>query len=136
MAMRRRAPRRRGAALVEMAVVAPLFVLLLVGIIETARIGMVAQLLASAAREGCRVAVLNGSTQADVQARVVAALEGSGIEVGTVTPTPTDWATASAGDPITVRLAVPSSEVSWLGTTGLFPSVTLEASATLSSERP
>jgi len=79
--------KRRGAAAVEMAFIAPAFLTLVLGIIESSRLGMVAQLLTTAAREGCRVAVLNGMTQTDVQNRINAVLSGSGISVGTVTPT-------------------------------------------------
>ena len=87
--MRRRAKPevRRGASAVEMAFIAPVFLALVMGIIESSRLGMVCQLLTTAAREGSRVAVLNGMTQTDVQTRVNAVLSGSGISVGTVTPT-------------------------------------------------
>jgi Flp pilus assembly protein TadG len=121
-----------------MAMVAPVLITLLLGMIETARLGMVSQLLTTAAREGCRVAVLDGMTQTDVQDRIDAVLSGSGISVGTVTPTSTsgDWTTATSGEPITVSLSVPYSQVSWLKATAFFPDVTIEASATMSSERP
>src|SRR3954452_6988074 len=79
--------RRRGSNAVEMAFVAPVFLMLVLGIIESSRLGMVSQLLTTAAREGCRVAVINGMTQPDVQGRVERVLNGSGIAVGTVTPT-------------------------------------------------
>ena len=59
----RREPRRRGASAVEMAVIAPVFLTLVLGIIESSRLGMVSQLLTTAVREGCRVAVINGMTE-------------------------------------------------------------------------
>src|SRR3954463_12047267 len=83
--------RRAGASSIEMAIIAPVFVTLILGQIESARLGMVAQLLTTAAREGCRVAVISGKTQADVQSRVNSVLTGSGIAVGTVTPSPSNW---------------------------------------------
>jgi Flp pilus assembly protein TadG len=122
-----------------MALVAPVFVTLLMGVFESSRLGMVAQLLTSAAREGCRVAVLPGSTQSDVQTRVTAVLSGSGIPVGTVTPTCPSayaWQTAPGGTPITVSLSVPYSQVSWLGTPYFLNGTLVSASATLSSENP
>jgi hypothetical protein len=100
---------------------------------------MVSQLLTTAAREGCRVAVVNGSVQDDVQNRVNAVLAGSGISVGTVTPTctgSTTWDNAPLGTPVTVSLSVPYSQVSWLGTPFFLKDATVSASATLSSERP
>ena len=83
----RRESRRRGASAVEMAFIAPVFLTLVLGIIESSRLGMVSQLLTTAAREGCRVAVINGMTQTDVQNRIDSVLNGSGVSVGTVTPT-------------------------------------------------
>jgi Flp pilus assembly protein TadG len=122
-----------------MAIVAPVLITLLLGMIEAARLGMVAQLLTTAAREGCRVAVLDGMAQTDVQTRINAVLSGSGISVGTVTPTcPSGytWTTAPSGTAITVSLSVPYSQVTWLKAPGYFSDVTIRASATMSSERP
>ena len=96
-----------------MAFIAPVFLTLVLGIIESSRLGMVSQLLTTAAREGCRVAVINGMTQADVQNRVNAVLNGSGISVGTVTPTcpaRTPGIRPPSGTPITVSLSVPYSK--------------------------
>ena len=115
MRLRRAGRRCRGTSAVEMALVAPLLIALIMGQLETSRLGMVAQLLTTAAREGCRVAVINGNTQAKVQARVNAVLAGSGISVGTVTPT-AGWQTAVTGTPITVSFNVPYSQVSWFPT--------------------
>src|SRR4051812_16775439 len=100
---------RKGGSAVEMAIVAPVFVALILGQIETARLGMVSQLLTTAARDGCRVAVIPGATLAGVQSRVEAVLAGSGISAGTVTPTcpsPYEWDSAPRGTPITVSLSV------------------------------
>jgi Flp pilus assembly protein TadG len=122
-----------------MAFIAPVFLALVLGIIESSRLGMVTQLLTTAAREGCRVAVINGKTQADVQSRVDAVLTGSGISVGTVTPTcpaPYSWDSSPGGTPITVSLSVPYSQVSWLPHPFFLTSATISCSATMSSERP
>lgn len=139
MKLRNRARARRGASAVEMALIAPVFVTLVLGQIETSRLGMVSQLLTTAAREGCRVAVLPHNDQSDVQDRVNRVLEGSGIPVGTVTPTcpsPAVWDDSPAGTPITVRLSVPYRSVSWLGVPFFLKDATVTASATMSSERP
>src|SRR3954447_22828837 len=112
----RHTPRERaGTSAVEMAFVAPIFITLVLGQIEASRLGMVSQLLTTAAREGCRVAVVPGHTQADVQDRVNSVLSGSGIPIGTVTPTcpsPYAWTSAPQGTAITVSLSVPYSRVS------------------------
>jgi Flp pilus assembly protein TadG len=131
--------RSKGASAVEMAVVAPIFVALMMGQLESSRLGMVAQLLTTAAREACRVAVVPGHTQSDVQARVDAVLSGSGISVGSVTPTAPSgysWDTAPQGTAITVSLSVPYSQVTWLGTPFFLNGATVAASATMSSENP
>jgi hypothetical protein len=116
-----------------------MFIALLLGLIEVARLGMVAQLLTTAAREGCRVAVLNGMTQTDVQNRIDAVLSGSGISAGTVTPScpsPYIWTSAPGGTPITVSMSMPFSQVSWLKLSAFFGNPTISASATMSSEHP
>ena len=122
-----------------MALILPVFLTLILGMIEASRLGMVCQMLTTAAREGCRVAVLNGMTQTDVQNRVNAVLTGSGISVGTVTPTcpsPYTWGSAPGGTAINVSLSVPYSQVSWLTTPFFLKGATVSASATMSSEHP
>jgi Flp pilus assembly protein TadG len=131
--------RSKGTSAVELAVVSPVMVALIMGGFESARLGMVAQLLTTAAREGCRVAVMPGKTQTDVQNRVTTVLSGSGIPVGTVTPTcPSSytWNTAPGGTAITVSLSVPYSQVSWLGAPFYLSNTTVTAAATMSSENP
>lgn len=66
---------RRGAAVVEFALVAPLFFMLVFGVIEFGQAFMVSQILNSAARDGVRVAIADGSTNADVEAAVLDVLE-------------------------------------------------------------
>ncbi|APZ93200.1 Flp pilus assembly protein [Fuerstiella marisgermanici] len=56
--------------MVEMAVCFPIFMLILLGIMEFGRALMVSQLLASASREGCRTAIVDGSTNSDVETKV------------------------------------------------------------------
>jgi Flp pilus assembly protein TadG len=131
-------PRRRprsGAAAVEMAAVLPLVIALVFGQIESSRLGMMVQLLNTAAREGCRVAVISGHTANDVKARVNAVLSGSGVSFSSVTPSPSNWDTAPGGTAITVSLSVPYSQVGWLPTPRFLRNATVKASATFSSER-
>src|SRR5688572_9227995 len=59
--------KQRGAAAVEFAVVAPVFILLIFGMIEYGRMVMVQQMLTNASREGARRAVLEGASESDVQ---------------------------------------------------------------------
>ncbi len=135
MKSRRRGRMTRGAAAVEFALILPVFLVLFLGILEFARLGMAMQLLTTAAREGCRVAALPNFTAAQVQARVNSVLTGSGIPTTTMTLTPSDPTTAAGGTPVTLSLSLPFTQVSWLGTSS-FMNVTLHASASFTSENP
>jgi hypothetical protein len=61
----RRMSRRRGQALVEFALVAPIFFLLLFMIIEGGRFVFFYEVLNNATREGARYAIIHGSNAAD-----------------------------------------------------------------------
>ena len=58
---RRRSRRSRGQALVEFALVAPVFVLILLVIVEGGRFILFYQTLSNATREGARYAIVHGS---------------------------------------------------------------------------
>jgi Flp pilus assembly protein TadG len=79
---------QRGAALLEMAFTLPLLLLISVGIFEFGRAFEVWQVLTNAAREGARVAVLPGISDAMVTARVQQYANAGVLDVG-VTPTVT-----------------------------------------------
>jgi Flp pilus assembly protein TadG len=100
-----RTRRERGAAAVEMAIVMPLLVAMLIGIIDFSRIFNAELQLSQAAREGVRLAAL-GFPTTDAQGRATAAAPnpawGAALPMGSVTvsacPTssPTDsYATAA-----------------------------------------
>ena len=141
----RRGPgRRRGAAMVETSIVLSVFFLLVLGMIEMSQMGMASQLVTSAANAGCRVAVVNGHSQADVASAVSTLLASGGINVSsginastyTITTSPSDVTTSHLGDSITVTVSVPFSSISWLGAPMFLGASTITSSATLSSERP
>ena len=71
--------RERGAALIEAAVTIPMILLISVGIFEFGRAYQTWQVLTNAAREGARMAVIDGPTDADVRARVNSYLTGGGL---------------------------------------------------------
>lgn len=60
IASRRRTARSRGQALAEFALVAPIFFLILFGIIDFGRYVYYVQVLSNAAREGARYAIVHG----------------------------------------------------------------------------
>jgi hypothetical protein len=107
---------RRAASAVEFALIAPVFFLLILGMVEYGRMVMIQQVITNASREGARQAVLDGATTETIQGLVADYLElgqvASASAVVTVSPNPpTD---AEFGDPITVTVAIPFDEVSWL----------------------
>jgi len=60
----------KGAALLEAAITVPIILLISVGIFEFGHAYQTWQVLTNAAREGARIAVLTGTTDADVTTRV------------------------------------------------------------------
>lgn len=75
---------RRGAAIVEMAFVVPVFAIFMFGIIEVNRAFMVKAVLRSAAEQGARYGVADGVTTAEVSAKVREIL-GSALPVDEIT---------------------------------------------------
>jgi Flp pilus assembly protein TadG len=111
---------RRGAAAVEFAIVAPVFFLLVFGMIEYGRMVMVEQVLTNASREGARVGVLDpptGQTSLPlVTTTVNNYLTAAGISGATIVTTPTEPSMATYGQSVTVKVSVAFSNVSWLPT--------------------
>lgn len=116
---------RRGAALVEMAVCLPVFMMTLTGIIEFGRAMSVSQLLHAAAREGCRAAIIDGSTNTSVSS-LISTQAASTIGCSSSSVTVTIAVTSSANgqalsglsvaqprDLIAVNVSVPHSAVSY-----------------------
>jgi Flp pilus assembly protein TadG len=131
--------KRWASAVVEMAVVMPVFLFFILGQIETTRLGMVAQILTTAAREGARVGVINGNTNTDVSNAISTYLSAAGISGVTTTQTPGDCTTVHISDnpnTVSVSLSVPFTSVSWLPTPYFLKNATITAAATMTSERP
>ncbi len=129
-----RRPCRRGVAAVEFALTAPLLFLLVFGMIEVGRGLMVQQLLSNAARDGARSATLEGATAEDVEAAVTEYLGGSSVSGVTVAVTPVPLTSAQGGDPVTVKVSVPFTAVSWLPTPQYLSAATLSATVTMRRE--
>ncbi len=73
--------KRSGVAAVEMAFVFPLFMLMVLGIVEFGRYMMVGQLVTNSAREGARMAISGYFTEDEVRADIEAFVtESVGIE--------------------------------------------------------
>lgn len=137
VALGRLQPRRRAAALVEFALIAPFLVTIVLGIIEFGRVMMVEQILTNAAREGGRSAVLPGGTISNARTAVENYLTNSGVTLTnsatqvTVSPDPS---TATSGSSITVTISVPFSDVSWLSKPLFMGTKTLGATVVMRKE--
>jgi Flp pilus assembly protein TadG len=101
----------RGAVAAEFAVILPLLMLLVVGIIQFGIYFNNRQGLQAAAREGARIASISSSTSTDVTNRVSSAMGGVGIPAGswtvTINPTGTQPCLNRSGQPVTVTVRAP-----------------------------
>lgn len=131
-----RRAKRRGAAAVEFALVAPLFFMLVMGMVEYGRMIMVQQVITNASREGARRAVLDNATTADVQSLVQDYLENGAVEGATVTVSPSPPSSAAAGDAVTVSVSIPFEDVSWLPGAFYLNETTLNADTVMCRENP
>ncbi len=121
----------RGAAVVEMAIVLPLLLSLLFGIIEFGWLFTVRHTMVNAAREGARLGVLQGVESSDVVSRVNQYLEPMGLS-GKASVSFTD---ATDDDPtVTVDVTVPRDDVSLFGSFFGFVGGTVEGSASMRKE--
>lgn len=127
--------RRRGAALVEFAIVAPVFFLIILGIVEFGRMLMVQQILTNASREGARRAIVEGVTQSEVETQVNNYLSNASISGATVTVNPGDLSNLGFGDNVTVSVTVPYDTISWTGSPWFLGGKTLGASTVMQAER-
>lgn len=103
---------RRGATVVEFAIVAPLLLTLVLGVVQLSLAMNRAQGLHAAAREGARAASLETTTDAQVRSAVASALDGvTGAATSTVTITPaTDRpCDQRSGQTVTVQVSAPAS---------------------------
>lgn len=106
----------------EFAIVAPIFFLMILGMLELGRAVMVQQIITNASREGARVAVLDGAQRVGNEADpgVIDSVEryltnaninpdSASILIDPFTP-----GDAGYGDPVTVTINIPFSAVTWL----------------------
>ena len=94
----------RGQALAEFALILPLMLLFIAGIVELGRAWNIKQVVTDAAREGARNAVLqNESTWPSVRAQIEERLDFANVEGASITHAG-NWHVP--GDSMTVRVAV------------------------------
>ena len=106
-----RSKRRRAVAAVELAIVTPVLLTMLFGIIEFGWVFTVRQALVTAAREGARIASLPGSTVADVQSGIGEYTQPLGLSAAT-----TQVGCDESGTPSgTVTVSIPYATVTLVG---------------------
>jgi Flp pilus assembly protein TadG len=131
---------RRGVATIEFALVAPILVLLLLGIWEIGRLVQVMEVLYNAAREGARQASTATATLTDIKANVRSYIQNAEPSISNLTgydmtyanitrPSVTDPTGATQLDKFTITVTLPFRNVSWLATTYFIP-----ANATLTAK--
>ncbi len=121
---RRRGAVRRGSTLVQTAIVLPMVLLFLFGILEYSRYVMLLQIMNNVAREGCRYAVMHtnsvvingvtyGSNTSDVTTLIDNCLAGQALSGQTISiygsdalgnSTGTAWQDTQSGEWITVKI--------------------------------
>ncbi|HUS40736.1 MAG: TadE family protein [Pirellulales bacterium] len=130
--LRRYARRRRGAVVVEFAIVAPLFFLLLFASVEFARMNMLRHAADNAAYEAARHAVVPGGTSAEATTRANTLLGVFGFQSAIVTVNPTSL--DDDDQSVTVTVDLPVNENAWI-----FPrftgNMTVRGKSTLRTER-
>jgi Flp pilus assembly protein TadG len=116
----RRRGTRSGVSAVEFACVAPFLAILLLGMLEIGRGLMVKEILSDAAQKGCRTAQLPGKTNTDVQNDVANIMSDNNVTGFTVTilvnGSVADVGNSNRFDQISVKVAVPVSQVFWMTT--------------------
>ena len=130
--------RRPAAAVIEFAVVVPVLLMFVLGIIEYGRMLMVAQVTTNGSREGARYAVQADTTPSGVETYVKNYLKSASVPDDAVTTVAVEyqladgtWAKATTlttlaqGTSVRVRVEINFTKVSWLPSTVFVPSGTL-----------
>src|SRR5262249_3544029 len=113
---------RRGAAVVEFALIAPVIVFLIIGMFEMSRGIQVKQALSDAARRACRKAITPGVSTATAKSDATDVVKDIGFTPSNVNVEvlvnggTTDASGAARGDKVSVRVWVPVSKTFWLST--------------------
>jgi Flp pilus assembly protein TadG len=135
-AMTRRWRSERGAELIEFAVVMPILLLLIAGIIDFGMMFRTYEAVTNAAREGARVGVLPGYADVDVQNRVDLYLAASGL-TGTHTTAVQNVTVATTAGTFTARavtLTYPYQFVVLPGFGPSFGTINLNAQSVMRTE--
>jgi Flp pilus assembly protein TadG len=122
--------RRRGAAVIEFAVVAPLFALWLLGMIELSRALMVKVMLSDAARKGCRTGIHRDKANTDIISDCTDVMRDNNFTSGQFNPNSigsiaitvtdpngnvlSDTLDAPSGSIVSVQVSIPVASIIWV----------------------
>lgn len=112
----RQAPRatgrrqERGQSTVELAFAFPVFILLVIGMVEYGRVMMLQHTITNAAREGARIAAFSGSDTNTVQTAVNNYLSTAGLNISSARMT-ISGAKAASGGNASVTVTYPYSSI-------------------------
>ncbi|WP_182864625.1 TadE/TadG family type IV pilus assembly protein [Rhodopirellula sp. JC639] len=125
--------RRRGAALVEMAIVLPLIMLFFTGLLEIGRVLMLQHTADAAAYEAARSAMVPGATAAEARQVAQQLVDAAGLASVVIEVTPE---TITELTPlITVKVDIPVNENSWIAPRNVAV-LAVSSEVTLMCERP
>ncbi len=121
---------RSGIAAVEMAFIAPILVLIALGMFELSRGVMVRQILTGAARKGCRTGIIHQYGNSDIISDATNVMQDNGFDttlfnpptIGSINITVTDPSgtvlsdalDATPGSTVSVQVVIPTSSVNWV----------------------
>ncbi len=126
----------RGASAVEFALLLPLLMMILFGIIEFGMALYRQAVLTNASREGARLGIVQSVpaiTNAQINTRIDAYLTAAGIAPGSVIRAISPIVPVT-GTPVTVTLTLPYTFVVLPGLTSITPTINLVASTAMSHE--
>lgn len=138
MARLKRHVDRRGAALVEAALVLPILLILTFGVLEYGWMFIKDQEITSAARQGARIAATVDATNAQVQSAVSSIMSANGLGGSgyQLTFSPANVATVSPKSSLTVSISVTYSNIKLTGISWIPTPAHLGATITMSKEGP
>jgi len=126
---------RRGISIIELAIVLPLVLLLILGLLEYGWVFRQSYHIANAARQGARWAAPPEATRADAENVIQVAMAQAGIGVSDYTVTWNPASDVSAGELFTCTVTVAYDDIA-LGMPLVPTPDTLESSITMRKEGP
>jgi hypothetical protein len=105
--------RRTAAVTVEVAVVLPIFCMIVGGAVEVGHVVGIQHVLEESAMNGCREAILPGATVADVNDAIDEIVAPWNVSGYTVNISPANPSTALPLSAVTVHVSVPYSKIRW-----------------------